>query len=870
MIRPPSDAQPELGHKHRILLAIESFSRRRYGLVFALALLALVVGPWLGSRLSLESDVLAMIPVGNRQVDTLREALSDFGSIDYLMILLEAGPTQGADELEDFADAFAGHLSGHEDLIEHIEYRFELDPEFLELFYRNAVLFLPPDKLPELAARLDDHAILERLQQIKLDQASPMAPLTHDLMVNDPLALMPLFLNRLEGNRGVLQVDLSDGYYLSHDARTLIILVRPSRPSQDIEFDRQLMAAVRRAEQDTRLELADEEGGDGGAAAPGAQELRVRYGGNYAIALEETSLIREDVSRNLIVSLLAVSGLYWLCYRRFAALLYSSLPLLVGQALTFALCFFVLGRLNASSAAFTALLMGLGTDFVIVVYARYIEERLAGATLAEATERMIGETGLGVFSGAITSAGTFYAMCTSQFRGLFDLGFLIGSGILLCALAIIFMLPAMIKWNEGVRPRKVDSLQKLHLQSFGLERLILFAARHRVAAVVVVAALTAVSGWLALDLGFDDTITVLRSERSEALQVQRDVQERFGASLSYMMAIAEADTQEEAIALTAKIEQRLRPFLESGAVASSDSILSYLPPVSQQEQVLEALHRDQDGAFDAARVRGTFVDGLAALRFRPEAFSSFLDRLDAFLAPERPVRLEDLESRGLERLLERYVAHDDGRVRIVTYLFLKEQRWKREAPPGLVEALTDGDPGIVVTGTNIVGVELRRLLGREAPRAVLLGMAVVFVLLWLDFRSLRLTAIAMAQLVCGVVLMLGVMKILDVRLNYVNAFVATMILGVGIDYSIHLVHRLTSSRGEITPGLLETGKAVVLAALTNIAGFGTLWLGNYPALRSFGQVALIGSATCLLTALVLVPALMARPQAPPPAPAGRD
>ena len=92
---------------------------------------------------------------------------------------------------------------------------------------------------------------------------------------------------------------------------------------------------------------------------------------------------------------------------------------------------------------------------------------------------MIGETGLGVFTGAITSAGTFYAMCISEFRGLRDLGFLIGSGILLCAVAIVFMLPAMIKWNEGVRKRKVDSVKKLHLQSFLLEHLIPFSARHR-------------------------------------------------------------------------------------------------------------------------------------------------------------------------------------------------------------------------------------------------------------------------------------------------------------------------------------------------------------------------------------------------------
>jgi len=62
---------------------------------------------------------------------------------------------------------------------------------------------------------------------------------------------------------------------------------------------------------------------------------------------------------------------------------------------------------------------------------------------------MVGETGLGVFTGAITSAATFYALCISSYGGLFDLGFLIGTGILLCALVITVLLPAMIAWNEG-------------------------------------------------------------------------------------------------------------------------------------------------------------------------------------------------------------------------------------------------------------------------------------------------------------------------------------------------------------------------------------------------------------------------------------
>jgi len=69
--------------------------------------------------------------------------------------------------------------------------------------------------------------------------------------------------------------------------------------------------------------------------------------------------------------------------------------------------------------------------------------------------------------------------------------------------------------------------------------------------------------------------------------------------------------------------------------------------------------------------------------------------------------------------------------------------------------------------------------------------------------------------------------------------------------------------GVLDEGVIETGKGVALAAATNVAGFGALAFGNYPAMRSVGIVALIGSVTCLLTALTLVPALMARTAASP-------
>lgn len=597
--------------------------------------------------------------------------------------------------------------------------------------------------------------------------------------------------------------------------------------------------------------------------APGGGGTELRFGGNPAALTEESGLLKRTVVLNGVVAFVAVVLLYWICYRRLAALFYSSVPLIVGQAITFAVATIVLGSLNSASASLPALLMGLGTDFTILMYARYVEERQGGASVAEATGRMVGQTGLGVFTGAITSAGTFYAMCVGSFRGLSDLGFLVGTGVLICAVAILFLLPAMIAWNEGLGKTRERKVKKLHLQSLGLEHLITFSVKHRVGVIAGISVLTIAASALALNLDFDASVDSLRSGDAPSFAVQKEITEKFGASLSYMMAIAEGQDVDEAVRRTHTIEERLKPFLADGTVGSYESILTYLPLAEQQQQVIDAVRGQDAAAFDADRIRTTLHAALAENGFREEAFAPYFEQMQRFLAPARPITLDDLEHNGLGRIVERYVHRGSGRVKIVTYLHTTDPRWRRNPPPGLVEALQAGDPGIVVTGTNVVGRELRRIYLYDSRVAVALGLALVAMLLWFDFRSAKLTAIALAQVISGVLMMLGCMKLVGMQINYANAFVATMIMGVGIDYAIHIVHRLSANGGVLDEGVIETGKGVILAAATNVAGFGTLAFGNYPAMRSVGIVALIGSLTCLLTALTLVPALMVKARAFP-------
>jgi predicted RND superfamily exporter protein len=114
--------------------------------------------------------------------------------------------------------------------------------------------------------------------------------------------------------------------------------------------------------------------------------------------------------------------------------------------------------------------------------------------------------------------------------------------------------------------------------------------------------------------------------------------------------------------------------------------------------------------------------------------------------------------------------------------------------------------------------------------------------------------------VMGIVWMLGGMVALGESMNFMNVFVTTMIIGIGVDYGIHMIHRYREVAGgsdeTFDSGLVETGKAIVLAALSTTVGFGSLSLSHYPGLQSMGKSAILGALSTALVAITVLPAYM--------------
>jgi uncharacterized protein len=119
-----------------------------------------------------------------------------------------------------------------------------------------------------------------------------------------------------------------------------------------------------------------------------------------------------------------------------------------------------------------------------------------------------------------------------------------------------------------------------------------------------------------------------------------------------------------------------------------------------------------------------------------------------------------------------------------------------------------------------------------------------------------MTLLTFVPFVAGAAGMLGLMALFDLEFNFMNIFVGLMIIGVATDYAIYMLQRYREDPKTFALAAHETGKAIVMAALTAIVGYGSFAISHYPGLRSIGYASTFGIGLSGLAAITLLPAIL--------------
>lgn len=379
----------------------------------------------------------------------------------------------------------------------------------------------------------------------------------------------------------------------SSDGTLRLVLVQPADPDSRAETIAPLV-----------------EGVDGVLASAGLARQGIRAGltGLPRYALDDREIVSRDVSRLSVASLILVAALFVFSFAAVRRPLAVVVTLAAAVTVTLGVAAVAPGRLTLLSAFFGSILFGLGVDFGIHVVDR-LEELLAeGASEADALPRAMGSVFPALATGAATTASAFFGMALTGFRGFAELGAIAGVGVLVCLLATLTLLPALLVRRAPAGGGRVPSRR--------LGKVLARLAGRRAALVTALAALVLALGG---PPDFDSDYTHLQPEGSETVRLDRQVVDRTPYSSQFAAFVV--GSKEEVRDLTLRL-------LDEPEVESVRSILDLdrlaLAPTDDPDQ-LAALRR----AFESPEGRYAVYAYPAHDLWNPARQEDFVERMKA-------------------------------------------------------------------------------------------------------------------------------------------------------------------------------------------------------------------------------------------------
>ncbi len=846
-----------------------------------LAVTVLSLG-WAATHLGVNSDNIRLLgedlPVRQRHDEFARL----FPNLTNALLVVIDGPTPAATRRA--ADALAPRLASRPEL-----FRDVFRPGSGAFFERNGLLYRSPEELEVLG---DQIAEVQPFL-VALEREPTIATLTSFVQAGlerfDPAATDPDTWTAVLDRISHATVTVYEEYpvVVSWDELLLrgsaletrtreVLVVEPV-----LDFDSVLPAAEPLA---ALREIAADTSSTG---------IRVRITGNPALNHEEMLALVWDVGVLGLVSFAIVAGVLWLALRSWRLLLAALATLLAGLVWTTALASLTVGHLNLVSLTFAVLYIGLGIDFAIHLLMHYGEQRRRGIAHRAALRGATRLSGSSLALCALTTSIGFYAFLPTDYLGVAELGLIAGSGMLVILFHTLTFLPALLSsWLEPPPDAEVrDGLRLPAAWSRHLARHP--AAVRRTAAVAAVAALFALPA-----LRFDPNVVDLRNPETESVQTFRDLVAGGGAATPWYADVLAPDlasaeelaTQLRAVPGVARTvtfadyvpaEQDVKRALLADIVLLIDPISApggALPPraVDPHEQVaaLRELYEALDAEWlvadptplgaSARKLRAELGEFLARSARDPDpapelarleatllgALPRQIDRLRAALEPE-PVTAADLPHEVRARMLAR-----DGRARI--QVFPSEDL----RDPGALARFADAVQSVApeATGMPIDLVGFGRVISRSLVEALLAASVLIALLVLALWRRPGDVGLVLLPLLLAGLLVAATMVLLGLAFNFVNVIVLPLLLGIGVDSGIHLVHRARADqalRGALDEVSLlgsTTARAVFFSFATTMASFGTLAFSRHRGIASLGLLLALGMAITMACNLLVLPA----------------
>ena len=794
--------------------------RNRIGLI-VLSVLVAILGTYLASRMTIQSDLTNLLPSGQRSVKDLVAVQQRARAFGTVQVVVEAATAAEREQ------AAAGLLERFAKLDADLVNQISVDDGPLRRYgWANRYLFAELEDLEAAREGLKDKILQARLDANPLFVSLDDAPATP---ARDRLAELQDKLAEAEARAK------QPTRRVSADGRVQLITVQTTFAGSDNRRAKRLIGAIARAVDEVRA---------------GVPSLVVGLSGNITFSLYEHDSVLDGMTLSLLITVVLCAIALLLYYRSGRIVLAMLWALAVGVVATFAVAWAMIGHLNVMTAFLFAIVVGNGINAALILVARYLEEVRTTRDPVAALAAAIRSALRGTLAATATAGIAYASLLITDFRGFRQFGAIAGVGMALTWVTTFTILPAVLfvfargGWIKASSPPAIGAMlaRLLPARRSGL----VMAASGLVTMVALVIAVSFIAhdpfthDWRDLQ----SSTAAIRGARAVDAKIRTALDTKnLMTGQAYQLVIA-VERRDQVAPLVARLraDEAKRP-PEQRWIQDVRSMDDLLPP--QQREKLAVLAEIRALLDDPKLAAAVSAEDKAKLdRLRPPADLVAIGDADV----PRDLAWPFIEKNGtIGRLIVVRGAKRFNSFDVNDRLEFAAEARAVELPP---HAAIAGEPLIVA--------DIIETMERDAPKMTLFAIVGSILAVFLVIGLRRHGLVTLACGFAGVVVMIAACALAGLRVHFLDLIALPITVGIGIDYAVNLAAR-DRQDGHLGPYhlLRTTGGSVLLCSYTTAVGYGTLMLSANGGIKAFGLAALLGELACVTIAILVTPTWLA-------------
>lgn len=775
------------------------------------------------SKLELKTNFEALLPEKAESVIVLNEYAEKVGGINRLVVVVE---TENFEAGKKFVLNFVEEAKKiPENIIKTIDY----DVKEIKQYYKDNFLFyLDKDELHDLNNKIKEKIRCEREKRKIFNLNLLEEEKEEEECIDFDIAkLEEEYGSKIKTNK------YREGFYTNEEGTLFAITIVPNISSLSFkeaeQFNNDIDAIIKKLNPKTY-----------------AEDMSVGTTGNIKSRVEEHKAIKNDIVSTAFLVIFLVSLSIFIFFLNISSIIVLIVNLVFAIIWALGISYFIIGNLNSQTAFLTSIIVGTGVNYGIILLFRLLEELEKDYDIKTAMITSLKNTYIPTLLSALTTSISFMSLTIAKSSGFSEFGWIGTIGIMLCWIFTMTLIPILIFNFDNYKFLKFKKRNNLKINIY-ISNIVLRLIKNKKLIIPLGVSIFAIGlfsliNYLPNSLEYDFSKLRNKSTKGSGTKELADkVQEVFSQNLTPSVVLT--DSKEESKMLCDMIEKEnkiYKTYSKFRTFGKCLNILNLLP--NDQDKKLPLITDikntlnsnaiqwlDDDDYYYIVNLRNEIKTRKLQINDLPKNFR------ESFKGSNYPIgQIVFIEQNPDYRL----VLKDN-------LLEYANAIRKIELPNGKI---------VKSSGEWVIFADLLSLVKDDIPVVTVFAFSFVFLALLFLTGSLKASYVIICAVIFSISTMLGIMGIIDMKINFFNFIAIPLTLGVGVDYPLNIYTRFKiDNYKNFNNVITNTGAAVILCSITTIVSYLTLLLATSRALASFGVVALIGEFCSIYSALFIIP-----------------